>query len=179
MLHLYFSTVFVSGSLLWGVIGFTCGNSNLDVFCFWISGVSGFSSCFVVWESSSTSFFDSSSVLASFRVSLVDLDVSSISASISIRSRKLTFGSVLGSACGMVASSGMISGVDLKVEIGFLTYGCVLIGLSINLLLYAVFPLFPVLLSIGCISSGFSSILGILPPCSFLQFIWCWTVEKC
>ena len=153
--------------------GFACSSSDLDVFCFWICGVSGLSSCFVVWGSSSTSFFDSSSVLASFQVSLVDLDVSSISVSISIRSTKL------GSACGMVASSGMIAGVDLKVEIGFLTYGCVLIGLSINLLLYAVFPLFPVLLLVGCISSAFSSILGISPSCSFLQFIWCWTVEKC
>ena len=172
-------SVFVSGSLLWGVAGFACGSSDLDVFCFWICGVSGLSSCFVVCGSSSTSFFDSSSVLASFQVSLVDLDVSSIFASFSIRSRKLTFGSVLGSACGMVASSGMIAGVDLKVEIGFLTYGCVLIGHSINLLLYVVFPSFPVLLSIGCISSGFSSILGISPSCSFLQFIWCWTVEKC
>ena len=32
-----------------------------------------------------------------------------------------------------MASSGMIAGDDLKVEIGFLTYGCTLIGLSINL----------------------------------------------
>ena len=114
-------SVFVSQSLLWDVAGFTCGSSDIDVFCFWICGVSGLSSCFVVWGSSSSSFFNSSSVLASFRVSLADLDVSYVSASISIRSRKLTFGSVLGSACGMVASSGMIAGVDFKEEIGFLT----------------------------------------------------------
>ena len=56
-----------------------------------------------------------------------------------------------------MASSGMIAGEDLKVEIGFLTYGCTLIGLSINLLLYADFPLFSVFLLIGFISFDFSS----------------------
>ena len=78
-----------------------------------------------------------------------------------------------------MASSGMIAGEDLRLEIGFLTYGCILIGLSINLLLYAVFSLFPVFLPIGFVSADFSSFSGISPSCSFLQLIWCWTVEKC
>ena len=66
-----FIIALISRSVLWGVVGCACNVSDLDVFCFWICGVSGLSSNSVVGQSFLRSIFNSSSVLVSSEVDLV------------------------------------------------------------------------------------------------------------
>ena len=83
---------------------------------------------------------------------------------------KLTLGSVLGSAWGIVASKGIIAGQLLNVHNGFCLYGWTLTDLSIRFFLYA-FACFKVDLLLCADCKMFSSFLGVSPSWYFLQFI--------
>ena len=103
-----------------------CRLSGLDVFCIWISVVSVLAAVSAFWHEDRLdyfpSYFDWLSVSSFSVVFPVVSTGSSSSISSSMRSKKLTLRSVLGSAKGITGLSGMIAGVELSEDVGFLEH---------------------------------------------------------